>query len=452
MSGQTPLSGDLSYFLACSCIAIIGMLAGADCAIAAAAAAATDTAQVLSILLKQCAPVFVTGMLAGFVIPVVYRKRRSSVFSPERAQHHAIDLSRTTSKAAFPATGCALKKDYLNVFEEIPSATVLLHGQRVAFANRAAARLFESPVEGLINRSANDLLELNGDDDLGGFRNILRHGRDPFSPLEVNLRTLGGRSFQAELTVAPLRSEGQVFWQVFVRDISRERADRQALDKARQDLAVSIETADAKLDQERKEIARMLHDELGQHLTAIKLAGAYLKRASSEEPLRERAGMIVDEADASLTRLRDLSLLLSPPELETLGLLAAAEQQARRVLPVAGIEWTLWSPGPLAKVSPEIEVVAFRIIQECLTNVVRHAQATEVRITLETSGSELLVGVRDNGRGLGSTAPSASSSGLRFMEERATAVGGTIRLSEDTLGGLAVSVRLPLTANVAGGK
>lgn len=338
--------------------------------------------------------------------------------------------------------GQSLTNDYLAVFEEIPSAAVLVRGQRIAFANRAAAQLFDGTVDDLIARSANDLLELDGDGDLGGFRNMLRHGRDPFSPLEVSMRTVQGRCFQAELMVSPLRSEQQVFWQVFIRDVSRESADRRELDEMRQELAFSAEKAGAMLEQERKEIARMLHDELGQHLTAIKMAGAYLKRVSSDASIMDRVELIIDGADSSLIRLRDLLLLLSPPEVKMLGLRRAVEQQARRVLPVAGVEWSLWSPAPLADISPDIEIIAFRIIQECLTNVVRHAEATEVRIVLETSESELLLGVTDNGRGL-EQATFAGSSGLRFMEERADSVGGTIRFSGSDCGGLAVSVRLP---------
>jgi signal transduction histidine kinase len=201
---------------------------------------------------------------------------------------------------------------------------------------------------------------------------------------------------------------------------------------------------------EREKIARELHDQIGQILTAVRINLQSIQRscrtANCVPPLNESIG-IVDEA---LGRVRELSIELRPSLLDDLGLTAALRWYVDRFAQRTGIIAEMLNgfeeDGRLPR---ELETVCFRIAQEALTNVARHAQAGSVSVQLERSRERMRLTIIDDGVGfdvdkLRKSALAATALGLRGMEERALAVGGYIKIDSGLERGTQIRATFPL--------
>src|SRR6185312_3682714 len=186
-------------------------------------------------------------------------------------------------------------------------------------------------------------------------------------------------------------------------------------------------------EEERKHITREIHDELGQSLTGFKMDLAWMRnRLQSEEPLqrqpildkmREMGGLL----DETANLVRRLCTELRPGVLDDLGLIAAIEWQAREYQNRTGIQCHLQIDPTSLSVDSEHSTALFRIFQEILTNVARHAGASSVKVSLKTIGPEILLAVADNGRGITEQEMiGANSLGLLGMRERAVILGGNV--------------------------
>lgn len=195
-------------------------------------------------------------------------------------------------------------------------------------------------------------------------------------------------------------------------------------------------------EDERTALSRELHDDVGQAITAIKLSA----QALHDEDDSRRAATIAEIsaiADQTVMKLRNLSLLLRPPQLDALGLEAALRWQAGALFR-AGTPRLSLALEPLPyRPAPAVELACFRIAQEALTNVLRHAQAAEVQVTLDTDDDMLELHVEDDGRGF--DARQTHGLGLITMRERAEQLGGTLEVRRGNGGGTCVRARLPMT-------
>jgi signal transduction histidine kinase len=183
-------------------------------------------------------------------------------------------------------------------------------------------------------------------------------------------------------------------------------------------------------EDERRRIARELHDEAGQVLTAVKI--------ELDLEGRTEAGAMVGRA---LAQVRDLSNLLRPAVLDDLGLVPAlrglCEDFARRTR----IEATLEVEEPAASYGPEVEVVIYRVVQEALTNVARHAGASSAHVCLDREGAAARLVVADDGRGV--SHEMTPHLGLLGMRERVTELGGTLQLGGGAGAGFRIEVFIP---------
>jgi len=201
-------------------------------------------------------------------------------------------------------------------------------------------------------------------------------------------------------------------------------------------------------EEERTRIARELHDDLGQSLTALKMdVGGLLRTttpSAASEPLRNRITRTLDEMVTSVQRI---SSELRPSVLDDLGLLAAIEAEASLFEQRTGIECELSLPGETELHIKGAAVTAiYRIVQEALTNVSRHANATRVELRLRQRSDALLLEIRDDGRGI--TAEEVRdpfSLGLIGIRERADLAGGSVHVEGVSGRGTIVSVRIPST-------
>jgi signal transduction histidine kinase len=229
---------------------------------------------------------------------------------------------------------------------------------------------------------------------------------------------------------------------------ARRRLAETAILEARQQLqALSTRLIEVQED-ERREIARELHDEIGQALSLvkIKLQQAARLHGHDMEALLEDC---IEIADYTLKQVRDMSLDLRPPLLDDLGLVAALEWTLQRREQAAGWQTTIVADPLPKRLAPEIETACFRIAQEALTNVTRHAQAKVVEMRLRIVGGELELAVRDDGRGFDPEAvrlrpAQRASLGLVSMKERAALVGGWLEISTSDGGGTEVRAVFPL--------
>lgn len=199
---------------------------------------------------------------------------------------------------------------------------------------------------------------------------------------------------------------------------------------------------------ERRRWARNLHDETLQGLGAVKLALSAVRRGRPDAAEEQIEGAIV-QLEHEIAALRDIIADLRPAALDELGLAPALRTLAERISAAQGLELGLTlDPGlEERRLDPDIETIAYRVAQEALTNVSKHAAATRVRLELRASASTLELRVSDNGRGVRAWAQTASTGyGIAGMRERAAIGGGTLLVERPDGGGTTVALSLPLPA------
>lgn len=204
-------------------------------------------------------------------------------------------------------------------------------------------------------------------------------------------------------------------------------------------------------EEERTVIAREIHDELGQALTGLKLDVSWMKRRlpHDHESVAQCAS-ILQRIDQTLVAVRRIATELRPSVLDQLGLAAALEWQGHEFSTRTGIVTEIDSCADDISIPDDLGSSAFRILQESLTNVARHASATRVRIRLRLSPERLSLQIADNGVGIATERLGGTGSlGLIGMRERALACGGTLDIVRPDGGGTLITLRVPLATGGA---
>jgi PAS domain S-box-containing protein len=200
-------------------------------------------------------------------------------------------------------------------------------------------------------------------------------------------------------------------------------------------------------EREKAHLARELHDHLGQHLTAMKLGLQHAEAALSSCAAQwaQKVGALANLADEAIQIVRETCMDLRPASLDRLGLDAALRDEAARIQKVGQLRVTLDCAVPSRSLDKDLAANLFRIVQESLTNVIRHAQATEVKVVLRKQGHHLELAVSDNGVGIQpETLACKRSLGLVGMQERVRAYDGVFDIGPGPTGGTLVKVRVPL--------
>src|ERR1700722_15723191 len=198
-------------------------------------------------------------------------------------------------------------------------------------------------------------------------------------------------------------------------------------------------------DQERRRVARQLHDELGQDLVAAKMMMDGIVRCDSAQAVEQAAADASKLVDAAIQQVRSLSHLLYPPLLDEVGLRSALQWYVEGVAKSSGIAVALDIQAPcFPRPARELETAIFRIIQEALTNVFRHSGARKGAVTVQTRDGQVFVSVRDYGKGIGEQLSRSQGVGvgIRGMKQRANELGGELRIINVAPGTL-VEVILP---------
>ncbi len=225
------------------------------------------------------------------------------------------------------------------------------------------------------------------------------------------------------------------------------RAEEQLRESHAQLRALSIYLQSVR-EEERTRIAREVHDELGQALTSCKLDLSWIagKLPPELKPLLDKTRALTSHIDSTIQTVRRISTELRPGVLDHLGLVAALEWQANEFQNRTGIRCDV--RGDVREPLPDqnLSTTFFRIFQETLTNVIRHAGATQVKVDLKEAEGQIILEVKDNGRGIARTDISNTRSmGLLGMRERAALLGGVFKIGSIPRGkGTRVTVSIPL--------
>jgi len=200
-------------------------------------------------------------------------------------------------------------------------------------------------------------------------------------------------------------------------------------------------------ENERKNLSRELHDAVGQSLSAVQFELHDLAMVLPQEQFRSRVDRIRELVESSLAMIRNMARLLRPAMLDDLGLASALEWQAREISRSTGLHINVESSGLTADVPDEHKTCVFRVVQEALNNVCRHANAESVEITVGNSGAWLTVTIQDNGRGF---RPGRNKGlGMIGMHERVESLGGVLRVHSEPGKGTTIEALLPFPERIA---
>jgi PAS domain S-box-containing protein len=321
---------------------------------------------------------------------------------------------------------------------------------RYLSANSALARMFgySSPEE--LVRSVTDIArEIFVDQD--SRRELIRlvELQGAVKGFEYELCRKDGSTIWVSESMRAVRNEqGEtLYYEGTKEDITERKRAEEELQRTLGQVRTLSRRLEIVREDERTRIARELHDELGVRLTCLKMDLSRLQPSMNEASrpkLEEKVLSMIEQVDTTIAAVQGLVAELRPGVLDDLGLVAAIEWQCLDFERRSGIRCLLDSKQEDIPLDSAKATVAFRICQEALTNVVRHARAKEIRVHLEKLDRELLLEIHDDGQGIvPEKVTAATSLGLLGMRERAGAVGGALEIVGRPGQGTTVTLRLP---------
>jgi hypothetical protein len=322
--------------------------------------------------------------------------------------------------------------------------------QKVILFNDAAEKIFRCRAEQAVGGQLERFIPQR-------FREAHEAHIRRFGETRVTTRMMGSRSrlvglradgeeFPIDASISQVTVEGRKLYTVILRDITGQLAAEEALKRSLSELReMSAAMHDAR-EAERTRIARELHDELAQWLTAIKMDVALLSSRLPAEPpqLVARTDKMRQVVDATVAAVRRIAADLRPVMLDDLGLVPSIEHVVHTFSERTGVPVSLDMRIGGHDVHDPVATAVYRMVQEAMTNVARHARATLVDVTVSVEGEMLEVRVRDNGVGLPDTPAARQSHGVLGIRERAQTLGGAARIYSPPAGGTLVEISVPL--------
>jgi two-component system NarL family sensor kinase len=318
-------------------------------------------------------------------------------------------------------------------------AAMLNPNLEIAYCNPGLAALLGFNTETLVGAPFQSLLH---SDDRNLFHQMIVATEVGSGEGEVRLRRVDETFIPAKLFVTILSRDKSMIG-ALVADLSTEKANAE--------LAARIQRLQ---DEERRGIARELHDGVGQSLAAITMNLARIrKEAAARDPqlmaLVEDSAIMVDQVTKEI---RTISHLLHPPLLDVAGLSAAIRWYVDGFSERSGVKVQVDVPTDCGRLSSEAEIAAFRVVQECLTNIYRHSGSRTCSIRMSKERESLKIEIRDEGQGIAAQRKAngrfSSGLGLRGMEERLRQLGGKLEVISNEQGTVVIAT-LPLSPQTA---
>jgi len=359
----------------------------------------------------------------------------------------AIENARLYEKERLVAQRLAVsERNYRQLFENANDAIWVhdLEGNIIA-ANEATEKLVGYDVKELIKMNMRDFLSDEGFNLAGQVRRKLLERESVEQPYEQSLIRKDGTKAILKLATSLVTEDGKsIGFQHMARDVTEER-------KMQDNLRYYLQEITKAQEEERKRIARELHDDTAQALYAITRQVDNFVRTNTNLPADNAAllGDLGKQISKVLQDLRRFSQDLRPPMLDDLGLLATLRWLVSESRERCGIEVDLKVVGVERRLPPEVEFTLFRIVQEAVRNIERHSQALKAEVSVEFGEGKTRVSVSDNGKGFklsGSLVDLVHTGklGLAGMEERARLLNGSIRIESEPSKGTTVMVEIPI--------
>lgn len=254
-----------------------------------------------------------------------------------------------------------------------------------------------------------------------------------------------------EVIESPQLKQSKEDLQAFSEALEARVAERtRALEEANERVRRTSASLELAREEEGDRISREIHDQLGSALTGLRWGLDELQRSLSNisEPgtvamLREKLSTMQRATDSTIQTVRRIASEIRPTILNDLGLIDAMEWQARDFQCRTGIECQVEFSAESVRLSAEQSTAVFRILQEALTNILRHASATRVSISMKAAGSNFILNIRDNGKGIPESKLKSGSLGIWSMQERARLAGGTFSIVTVEGKGTTVTLQIP---------
>ncbi|UZD98319.1 PAS domain S-box protein [Pseudomonas corrugata] len=320
---------------------------------------------------------------------------------------------------------------------------------RFLYANPAAQSMLGCPLDFLLGKKFSEMASDSKETRLfqEKLEHIIRTCKATEEELSLDLPAKqGGDIVCFQIRLVPERDQHGVLVSILAvgRNVSAMRAAQQRLKESHAQLRQLASYRETAREEERKRIAREIHDELGQQLTALRMGISLLRlQFGADQPLLvERVQMLMGRIDETIQVVRNVATSLRPSALD-MGLTSALEWLVAEFSRNTGVPCSLRAPSARLELDDERATAIFRVIQESLTNVARHAQASRVGIHLECSDERVLIEVRDNGKGFDPKQLSEGSLGMLGMRERGHMLGGTVTVHSTVGQGACVQVNIP---------
>jgi PAS domain S-box-containing protein len=353
------------------------------------------------------------------------------------------------------ASDAALQSAEARVGDLIESAMDAIisvdESQRIVLYNPAAEKVFLRPRAAVIGQRLNMLIperfRAAHQEHIGEFARTGATSRRMGDPRVLHGLRANGEEFPIEASISQHSENGRRLFTVILRDVTGRVRAEEALRKSREELRELALVSDSVREQEKSRIARELHDELGQALTALKMDVTWLRGhvPAGDEPLSGKLDDIEALLDGTVAATRRISADLRPLVLDDLGLGPAVEWLVQKFTERNGIPCELELGAPDLELRDPHASAVFRILQESLTNAARHARASRVEVSINVDREAVELSVRDDGRGFSPDDPRKPGSyGLMGLRERAYLLGGEVSIASEPSRGTTIAVRIPL--------
>jgi len=329
--------------------------------------------------------------------------------------------------------------------------------QRIIEFNPAAEQIFGCRAADVIAQPLDRLLPER-------FRALHRHHLERFGATGATMRRMGtssvlyglradGTEFPIDASISRIDVGGRRFFTVILRDLTERERAAQLLDRSHRELGELYSAMHDVREAERTRIARELHDELAQWLTALKMDISWLamKLPPDQPQLAAKTGKMKALVDTTVASVRRIAADLRPPMLDDLGLVAAVENLVHDFSERAGVMVSLDVDIDGHHLHDPLATALYRMMQEALTNVARHSGASQVEVGMRIEDGILRVHVRDNGRGIGNAEAPQKSFGVMGIRERARTLGGVAQVFSPEAGGTVVNIEIPMATHVNAG-
>lgn len=367
------------------------------------------------------------NLLFHFVEDITERKK-IEIEILEKANHYKT-VFNNTNDAIFL---CYLNygKTLSNFFDANLEAIKRLHFSKDEYLEMSPSRLFFDSNESREIELVNKLIS------------------DGMSIFTANLHSKINQKVYSEVNSYLFDYEGRQAIVFIARDLSeRNRYENELLNFGEnlRNLALHLQTV---REEERKNISREIHDELGQVLTVLKIQTSLLeKKVSHVQPeLKEKFDSIINIIDSSVESVQRICEKLRPGILDELGLSAAIEWQTKEFSKSTKIDCIVELPNEEIVLESEKRIAVFRIYQEALTNSARHSNASKINITMKLEDDKLILSIKDNGKGITQNqVNNPRSLGILGMRERALILGGNLNIKSTMGSGTLVNLELPIS-------